>query len=183
MTDSRMRGAAVSACFAAIHGMVMTDRGPALVQGLVRNEDGTVSLNLPEFLPRFGSDADILSRLRPSVAEFTASLLATQAIVHDLHLHPLNTVVQDDGGSFRLLVVDGLVTHSLFPFLYQLPGLATRRMKKKLRGFLGGLPAAVVPIKTSGNGSAFVTGKGMGPTISIAIIHLMVDGLPQLRAQ
>src|SRR5688500_14919834 len=93
------RGNGVAPCFPMIHGMVETNCGPALVQDLVRNSDGNVSVNLQAFLQAFAEDQETLSRLRPAVADFAALLLSSRAVVHDLHT--INTVVQERNGSLR----------------------------------------------------------------------------------
>jgi hypothetical protein len=127
------RFSAIPDCFPAMYGVVATSRGPALMEDLIRNLDGTVSLNMRDFVNRSGRNDEVVSRLHPAMTHFASLLLSSQAMVHDLH--PVNTVVQENGASLRLVVVDGLGTYSLVPCVYRLPGLAAWRMRKKLGGF------------------------------------------------
>jgi hypothetical protein len=128
------KGPARTAFLPAIEGFVATNRGPALLEELIRDADGAVSLNLRDFLRHYRHQPELIAPFRGAVARFVEWLVAYRVIVRDLNL--LNTVVQRSRDGFRVVLIDGLGSKSLLPYYRYLPPLAARRVKAKTGKFL-----------------------------------------------
>lgn len=117
-----------------IYGLAATNLGPALMQDLIRNSDGTVSSNLKDYLEGFRICPERVRALTNSAAQFTDWLINNKIVVHDLHLQ--NVVVQETPNSLRFVLIDGLGAWSLVPFEHLLPHpVAIWRLKGKVDRF------------------------------------------------
>jgi hypothetical protein len=133
----------------AMYGMVETNRGPALVQDLIRNADGGVAPDLRNFAPSIRNNAELRARLRSAADRFTRWFSSHHVVVHDLHLK--NVLVRNEGSEFRLILIDGLGAYSLVPFEELLPyPVAVFRLRGKIRRFHGLLETSLAQESPAG---------------------------------
>lgn len=115
----------------ACHGLVETDLGPGIVTDLVRNFDGSLSLDLKAKLRDTGRDANF-SR---AVDDFAAYLRQTRLPTRDLLLHNLVARNMDAGGTFVIYVIDGFGSADMLPLAYWSKRLASAKVERKIVKF------------------------------------------------
>lgn len=109
------------------HGMVRTDLGPGLCTGLIRDDDGRVSVTLKQYLWQHG-ETDALGS---AVDDFATAWQALGMPSRNLLVH--NIVVQcREGLPRRLWAIDGLGWPDFLPLAYWFRPLARRKAAKRI---------------------------------------------------
>lgn len=108
---------------------VPTDMGAGVAVDLIRDADGAIAMPLKQYVWEHGMDA----RLAAALAELEAFWVPARVPSRELLLH--NVVARRrEGGSLRLVVVDGLGNADLLPLSRWSARLAKRKSARKVAG-------------------------------------------------
>ncbi len=125
---ARYVGEAAFAHIPRFYGLVETNFGPGVCSELIRDDDGSISITLKQYLWVNGRTAAIealLKRLRTgwqALGMPSRHLLLHNILVECRHSEP-----------HRLVVIDGLGWPDLLPLAYWVPALARRKAARRLR--------------------------------------------------
>jgi hypothetical protein len=108
----------------AVHGIVDTNQGPALMAEHVRDADGRTSQSLWRHVGQNG-----LADMLPLLDDFFEALASHHVPVEDPTYH--NILVCKNGPKMRLILVDGLGDPTLIPYKTLFKGLNREKLMRK----------------------------------------------------
>ncbi|MEK9863790.1 MAG: YrbL family protein [Verrucomicrobiota bacterium] len=120
-------GSSMRSHFPWCHGEVETDIGKGLVLDLIRDADGKISCSLREHITR----GLALEHFRPAFSEF-GDFLMTHAIDTRAILDHNLALCRISSDRWKCYLIDGFGTSALLPLGRWIPGLARKRIRKKL---------------------------------------------------
>ena len=105
-----------------VHGIVETDRGPALSMELITNSDGTVAPSLKEHILRNG----VSEKTQKAVDELKTLCTQFNLVLKDTKPNNIAAALDGDGDIIRLAFIDGFGLGKLFSFYDRIPFRAKR---------------------------------------------------------
>ena len=115
----------IARCF----GWVKTTQGEGLVTDFVANSTGMPAQTLETYVGSNGLDEPV----RRAVNEFCEFL--RESLVLTKNLMPHNLVLAEDGGHFRLVLIDGLGLSTVLPLAKHIGYFARRHVEKRIQWF------------------------------------------------
>ncbi len=123
------KGGAVWQHFPRCYGIQPTSRGDGIVCDLIRDDGGTVSRSLRQFVAAEGKTRE----LHRALADFFAFLRDRTVLTRDILDH--NLLVQRAGGSLRVVMIDGFGSSELIPVSKLFPMVGKRKVERKVTRF------------------------------------------------
>ncbi len=123
------KGAAVCRHFPRCYGIQPTSRGDGIVCDLIRDEDGSVSRSLRQYVRAEGKT----KQLRVALDEFFSTLLERAVVTRDILDH--NLLVQIQAGRLRIVMIDGFGSSELIPISSLIPWFGRRKAARKMERF------------------------------------------------
>ncbi len=115
--------------FPRCFGMHPTTRGRGIVTQLIRDEDGSVSQNLRDYVKEHGKTMALRAALEP----FFALLRCRVVLTRDILDH--NLVVRTHADELTIFMIDGFGSSDAFPFSSWSKRIGLRKVNRKIRKF------------------------------------------------
>jgi hypothetical protein len=127
--ELKERGEEVWNHFPRCYGIQSTSKGDGIVTDLIRNEDGTISQTVKQYIRENGHTPELLAALEGFFEMFLRQRIVTRDILHH------NLVVQVASKKMTIYMIDGFGTSEMIPFSCWFKSLATRKVNRKVHRF------------------------------------------------
>lgn len=109
------------------YGFIETNLGLGLLTDLYRDQDGSISLNLRDYLRSHGKTQVIMA----AIARFQTAIQSHQVLSRALLLHNI-IAQQNSDGQVQLFLIDGLGNPEFLPFAEWIPALRAKKIQRKM---------------------------------------------------
>lgn len=117
-----------------LYGIVKDDKYIGIIQEVIYDDNGSISLNMRNHMEKFSSDDSMQDKLLTCLDELKNYLLEYNIIPCDLVLS--NILIQNTKHGWKAIIIDGFGTTEVIPYNNYIPFLGRKKIARKWKRFM-----------------------------------------------